>query len=54
MYRNKKEGLLIQNLVVTAILIYGNEFSKNEGDNLKMTHVHNKVNRSHEFRVENC
>lgn len=53
-YRNKKEGLLIQNLAVTAILLYGNEFSKNEGDNLKMVHVHHKVNRSHEFRVENC
>ena len=53
-YRNKKEGVLIQNLAVTAILLYGNEITKNESDNLKIAHVHHKVNKRYAFRVENC
>jgi len=53
-YRNKKEGLLISNLAATAILIYGNELSKNEGDNLKVAHVHHKANKRYSFRLEHC
>lgn len=53
-YKNKKEGLLIQNLACTAALLYGNELSKNEGDNLKVQHLHNKVNKRYAFRIENC
>ena len=34
--------------------IAGNEFQKNEGDNLKLTSVHHKVNKRYAFRVENC
>ena len=52
-YRNKKEGLLISNLAATAILIHGNEMSKNEGDNLKIAHVHHKANKKYAFRLEN-
>ena len=45
---------MIQNLAATNVLLYGNEFSKNEGDNLKLAHLHHKVNRKYAFRVENC
>ena len=53
-YRNKKEGLLIQNLAATAILLYGNEVSKNESDNIKISHVHHKASKRNSFRLENC
>lgn len=39
---------------MTAVLLYGNEINKNEGDNLKVAHLHHKVNKRSAFRVENC
>lgn len=39
---------------MTAVLLHGNEIIKNEGDNLKIAHLHHKVNRRYAFRVENC
>lgn len=36
------------------MLLYGNEFSKNEGDNLKISHFHHKSNKRNRFRLENC
>ena len=53
-YKNLKEGLLIQNLALTDLLIYGNEFLRNEGDNLKMMNVHHKSNKRYQFKIENC
>ena len=45
---------MLQNLAATAILLYGNEIHKNEGDNLKVAHVHHKANKKLPFRAENC
>ena len=41
-------------MALTAILIYGNDISKNESHNLKLEHLHHKVNKRYTFRVENC
>ena len=39
---------------MTAILLYENEICKNEGDNLKVAHVHHKGNGRAAFRAELC
>ena len=52
-YRNKGEGILIAKLALTDLKIIGNEFQKNQSDNLKLKSIHHKVNKRYKIRIEN-
>lgn len=50
-YRNLREGILIESLALSHLTLTCNEIRKNECDNLRIHQVHHKSNKKYAFLI---